>query len=625
MKAIKEIFQDSLYRIPDYQRGYSWETSHLEDFWQDLQNLQQGHIHYTGMISVELVEHSEYKKWERDLWLIDGKKDKPYFIVDGQQRLTTIVILLSVLVNHMEDGELLSYESKESIIRKYLYAKNPLDDNKSYLFGYHKDNPSYDYLKIEIFEQYNEGSKDLLEKTSYTNNLLNAKRFFIDKIQGMNHQSRDSLFTKVTQSLMFDFKPLEKELDIFIVFETMNNRGKPLSNLEKLKNRLIYLCTLLNIEESKKRELREQINDRWKTVYRYLGLTTDRRMDDDTFLQTHWIMYNRYDRREPEFYAKDLFDRLFTPHRAVEGKVEISTIQNYIDSIAKAVQCCFVMYNPYHSECSELGWHETVLDWLKKINRIGFKSFSPLVLASMMKVNEHEKLILLLKAVEAYIFLLYNVSFRRSNTGSYHFSASASDLYNEKLHIDALIADLNMWTYGNEELKGYFAIENFYAFLTDGFKDHEKNGYSEWKQLRYFLYEYELFSGGDMLYGSKWSELNAVDFVFPKNAIESCWRLNNNSWLNKDGLHKVTCSLGNFILVPKNKVLKEEVCFHDKRFLLKNVAANVDQVIENLTWDWDQIELRGKKLLRFMEERWNVKVGSDDFQRKLLFLDQIPF
>ncbi|SEW51618.1 DUF262 domain-containing protein [Chitinophaga arvensicola] len=622
MKAIKEIFQNAVYRIPDYQRGYSWETVHLEDFWQDLRNLQKDHIHYTGMISVELVEDNEYRSWSNDLWLIEVKRDSPFFIVDGQQRLTTIVILLSVLVHHMEDGELLSFDSKSGIIEKYLYIKNPKTNSKSYLFGYHKDNPSYDYLKIEIFEQFDEGDIHNLEKTSYTNNLLNAKKFFHEKIHLMTHEERENLYTKVTQNLVFDFKPLEKQLDIFIVFETMNNRGKPLSNLEKLKNRLIYLCSLLNVDNCEKRELRDSINDRWKVVYRYLGLTADRRMDDDTFLQTHWVMYSRYDRREPEFYAKDIFDRVFTPHNVVDEKVDIGQLRGYIDSIADAVKCCFVMYNPHHKECKELGWSYEVLEWLKKLNRLGFKSFGPLVLASLMKERDNKVLVDFLSSVEAYIFLLYNVSFRRSNTGSYHFSARASDLYNGRLKTTDLIADLHLWTYGNNDVKGYFAIENFFAFLNDNFKDPNRNGYAEWKHLRYFLFEFELGAGGDLIYDSKWSELNAIDFVLPKNPVLSCWK--SHDWASKSLQHYPACSLGNFILVPKGKVFKEEACFEEKREVLKNIAVNVDNVVNERTWDFNLIEIRGKALLDFMEKRWNIQIGSDDYKRRLLFLDQFP-
>lgn len=622
MNTIKEIFQNSLYRIPDYQRGYSWEKTHLDDFWQDLQNLQTGHIHYTGMISVESVELNEYNGWEDEFWLIQGKNHKPYFIVDGQQRLTTIVILISTITHHMEDDELLSYESKEAITKNYLYDVNPKTGQKTYLFGYHHDNPSYDFLKTEILEVNQENSDSKKESTSYTNNLLQAKRYFYDRIYGMSHEDLEQLYIKVTQSLKFDFKKLEKELDIFIVFETMNNRGKPLSNLEKLKNRLIYLCTLLRSDTVTKTNVRQKINDSWKTVYKYLGLTNDRRMDDDTFLQSHWVMYYRYDRREPEFYAKDIFEKFFTPKNIVDGLTTEEDIISYVDSIANAVKCYFVMINPYHKESSNLGWSQLVLDWLAKLNRLGFKTFPPLVLAAMMREKDTQKLVQLLSAVEAYIFLLYNVSFRRSNTGSYHFSARASDLYNGKLSTSEIVSDLSFWTYGekDKDVKGYFAIENFLAFLSDSFNVIDKNGFMEWKQLRYFLYEYELHCGGDLIYGNRWAQLNAIDFILPKNPVMSCW-ITATGNLPKQKLFRLACSLGNLVLVPKSRVLKDEFCFPDKKEFLSQIASNVDGVLDATNWGVQQIEDRGMKLLEFMETRWKINLGSEDFKRKLLFIN----
>jgi hypothetical protein len=108
-----------------------------------------------------------------------------------------------------------------------------------------------------------------------------------------------------------------------------------------------------------------------------------------------------------------------------------------------------------------------------------------------------------------------------------------------------------------------------------------------------------------------------------KNAIEGCWR-SKIKGLSKDDIHRLTCSLGNFILVPKNKVLKDDVCFAEKKILLKNVASNIDRVINSSSWEIEQIKQRGMELLTFMEERWNIKIGSDEFRRKILFLDQVP-
>lgn len=52
------------------------------------------------------------------------------------------------------------------------------------------------------------------------------------------------LYLKLTQRLMFNIHEIDDDYDVFVAFETMNNRGKKLTNLELLKNRLIYLTTL---------------------------------------------------------------------------------------------------------------------------------------------------------------------------------------------------------------------------------------------------------------------------------------------------------------------------------------------------------------------------------------------
>ena len=87
-------------------------------------------------------------------------------------------------------------------------------------------------------------------------------------------------------TFLFNVYELEQELDVFVVFETMNNRGKPLSRLELLKNRLIYLSTLIPepAEEEDGRALRRNINDAWKTIFEFLGREKDQILDDDDFL-----------------------------------------------------------------------------------------------------------------------------------------------------------------------------------------------------------------------------------------------------------------------------------------------------------------------------------------------------
>ncbi|MCC2877217.1 DUF262 domain-containing protein [Lachnoclostridium pacaense] len=73
--------------MPDYQRGYAWEIKEVKEFWNDLNGLTNNKNHYVGVLTLEPVAGAEYKKWIDDIRLIDSKSYRPYYVVDGQQRL----------------------------------------------------------------------------------------------------------------------------------------------------------------------------------------------------------------------------------------------------------------------------------------------------------------------------------------------------------------------------------------------------------------------------------------------------------------------------------------------------------------------------------------------------------
>ena len=97
LKSFSELFQKRIFRIPDYQRGYAWQQSQLVDFWDDLINLQSDRFHYTGMLSLKKYSQEEIPLLDTDVWVLE-KGYKAYHIVDGQQRLTTFVILINEIV-----------------------------------------------------------------------------------------------------------------------------------------------------------------------------------------------------------------------------------------------------------------------------------------------------------------------------------------------------------------------------------------------------------------------------------------------------------------------------------------------------------------------------------------------
>src|SRR5690606_8482509 len=94
LQSISKIFTEKLFRIPDYQRGYAWTEKQLKDFWTDILQLEDNKNHYVGVLTLERVPKETYEKWAEDKWIIDSKSFEPFYIVDGQQRLTTTIILI---------------------------------------------------------------------------------------------------------------------------------------------------------------------------------------------------------------------------------------------------------------------------------------------------------------------------------------------------------------------------------------------------------------------------------------------------------------------------------------------------------------------------------------------------
>ncbi len=328
LESLQSVFKNRLFRIPDYQRGYAWTTLQLKDFWDDLVNLPADREHYTGLLTLKRVERSVWETWNTERWLVEDRDCKALYIVDGQQRLTTFVIFIQALAElakeisefqNKNDSEIIigSY-SLASIREEYLAVEKPgAGIIRTHKFGYETDNPSFRFLRHKILGEPDGGS---IEETFYTLNLDNAKRFFAENLQKVYKDSGfgeiESLFRKATHNLKFNLYEIGDDFDVFVAFETMNNRGKKLSNLELLKNRLIYLTTLYTEEElnaDDRLELREKINDAWKEVYHQLGRNKEKPLSDDDFLIAHWIMFFQYSRQKGDDYIKFLLQEHFTP------------------------------------------------------------------------------------------------------------------------------------------------------------------------------------------------------------------------------------------------------------------------------------------------------------------------
>lgn len=628
LQSLSEIFNNRIFRIPDFQRGYSWEERQLDDFWEDIQNLHPNKIHYIGLLTVEPISHADIQdveKWKDDWWLLK-KGMKAYYVIDGQQRLTTLIILLHEILQTFSEDEGINFGSKSEWTDRFLYRS--FDQiYKSFVFGYEKDNPSDEFFKTRILEQESSAA-DKYPETLYTANLMFAKEYFAEKLKKLSKEYKEEIFDKAVNKLKFNYYEIDDSLDVYVTFETMNNRGKDLSHLELLKNRLIYLSTLLHESDETKSRLRKDINETWKTIYEYLGKNKENPLDDDVFLFNHWIMYYTYDRSQSDVYADFLLKKKFTAKNVISGILTINDIKDYIDSLAKCVKKWYYIYNIEQSDYSE-----GIKEQIQKLERVGMGAFPPMIMAVFTKESQEDYIEDFLDACERFNFLVFAISHRSSNTQNSNIYRMTREYYIGDTDIVTITANIDFLTDGADEnyYRGWFDLERFKNHVKELFLKNDKDGFYSWNGLRYFLYEYELYLQNNANTKVRWEDFSkrtkedTIEHIYPQSATDDYWK-ERFGHLKPTEKRLYLNSLGNLLLLSRSKNSKlQNFDFNRKKCLKNKDGKNIGyyngsyseiEVAKQTEWTPEQIKERGLSMLQYMEDRWNFKFSDWDINKE---------
>ena len=679
--SLESLFTKRIFRIPDYQRGYSWDKQQLKEFWDDLSILLRDRFHYTGMISLRELDRKEILQreiWNDERWLVEQKFYGIYHVVDGQQRLTTCIILINEIVKFVRNLEenkdkdldriYLNSTRLSDIIEKYLLTIKPDSENQliTYNFGYEVDNPSYEYFKNCIL---NDNMQVGINETFYTLKLLKAKEFFAEEIAKVykvkGYKEIEDIFFKLTQKMMFNLYDIDDDVNVFVAFETMNNRGNRLSTLELLKNRLIYLTTLFNdVSEDVKNATRIKINNTWKTIYGYLGQNKEKSLNDDEFLQAHWITYFGYTKTGQEAYVDELLNKYFSQKRIIndelleidedenddddeideeidinevientslkKDKLTIGDIGRYVDSLEQMIPYWYIINFPKSTDKVS----KEIQEWLSKLNRIGYAYFKPLtaVILSKQDVLESDK-IKALQLIERFIFLHFRLSgfFQTYRTSTFYNLAHY--LYvNDKdiLEVIDMLDDIDSDIMSANNILKINSAKNKFSKLFN------YKGYYSWNYLKYFLYEYEMFlmnnQANQKIYPEQVFKKDekykvSIEHIYPQTDTKEYWKERFDKYTSVEKKYLVG-SLGN--LLPLSLIINARLqndSFDDKKDDSKRTRGYRNgshcemEVAKNEEWTAENILNRGLKLLEFMEDRWDFKFKSKRDKVSLLFLD----
>ena len=380
---IDNIFNGKTYfSIPDYQRSYAWEEKQLDDFFEDYMNNYNSQEYYYGTILLQMT-----------------KKDKKEFcdIVDGQQRFTTLIIFMRCLISRLQS---MNYDETGMLYKHFIkngdlyILKLQADDN--------------DFFSTVILDQ----KKASETKTPAQKRLLYAKNYFEDKIKCCSDEQIEELLDRVCSTNVLIYL-IQDSIEAAMIFETTNDRGKSLTNLEKTKSFLMYKASLC-IDEPE--QILRKIQSRFSEIYRdfesmtslYIGV------DENSVLQYNYIAYEKWKTdstikeytRYMEYFKKTVEELARNGNESIEGK---PTLSEYIEDYTYNVQQSFSAYKKMYE-----GHYIEFMDIIA-LDRTA--SFMPLLIKCFRydETNDKSKFRIICRLCEIFSFRVYVIFDKMAN------------------------------------------------------------------------------------------------------------------------------------------------------------------------------------------------------------------
>jgi len=267
------------YEIPKFQRDYTWESEQWDDLWQDIKMLtsKEETEHYMGYLVLQTMD------------------SKNFIVIDGQQRLTTISILILAVLKCLNDLIELSIDSennkkrKETLLNSYigyidlvtLISNNKLKLNRN----------SDDYYRNNLVLL-----RDLPKRNTNTSekHLRECFLWYYEKLKKEYKTGEElaSFIDGIVDKLFFTVIKVTDQLNAFKVFETLNARGVQLSSSDLLKN---YLFSVVDETKPHISEI-EELENLWSGVVGKLGS-----LKFEDYLRYYWNSYNKTVRKNNLF------------------------------------------------------------------------------------------------------------------------------------------------------------------------------------------------------------------------------------------------------------------------------------------------------------------------------------
>ena len=287
-KSFRQMFGNGLsYKVPMFQRDYSWEDDQWDDLWNDIvltAVTRENDVHYMGYL------------------VLSSTDSRVFNVIDGQQRLTTLTLLILAVLKYLDElaengiDPDANRQRATQLRSSYIGYLDPVTLITQSKLSLNRANDAYFQTYIVPLQPLPKPNLKFSEKL-----LKNAFEWFYGRINEQFSKAKSGkeiaqFIENVVDRLFFTVIEVNDELDAFTVFETLNSRGVKLAPIDLLKN---YLFSVVNKSPLSSHELEtRRLEEQWHKIVDTIG---DANLTD--FLRVHWNSKNTRVRESGLFKA----------------------------------------------------------------------------------------------------------------------------------------------------------------------------------------------------------------------------------------------------------------------------------------------------------------------------------
>ncbi|MDD2770213.1 MAG: DUF262 domain-containing HNH endonuclease family protein [Methylococcus sp.] len=543
-----KLLSGRLFRIPEYQRAYSWQHKQRHDLFSDIKSVA---------ISNKDIGHfmATIVGLRRDKTTIITDEHQIIEVVDGQQRLTTLIILLNAIARHLDPSNAVEERVKREL--EELLVKP--DDVSLLLLQTNHDHSQYfsDYLrngnKADPKNAKTVADRELLSA------IVDCEHFVSSWME--SGKTLAELVTLLKNKLTFIFHELSDEGTVYTVFEVLNSRGLDVSWFDRLKSML--MAVIFESESGNQKEIITEVHGLWAQIYRTIGLRIGLSTEALRFAAT---LKERHAPSRPvsETYAVELLRGL-----AGNAPAKVLEITKWLKSVTEAVD-------------------KLATD--QRRNAVTKISQARLVAAAIYLRDDisASELDLTLRCWENVTFRIYGLFCKDARTRVGEYIRLAWAIFNERLEPENIRIRLR-------EIGADFPIDNAVNELSD---TDCYTGRQE--ELRYLLFRYEEHlakEAGQEFNNEQWNK------IWLESASDSIEHILAQSLNNEKLVHRI----GNLLILPPklnsklyNKRPNDKIDAYTNTGLL--VAKEVVPALP--LWNEAAIVTREERLIDWARNEW---------------------